>query len=256
MIPLFVTMNLLPAGLSRETPPDWEHSGRTIDAFVNRMLRAGFYPTLFASPEATRAHAPMLEEFTERGCEVGVLVAPNQSPLLNEKKPFGALSPDDQMRILLRARELFYDYMGYAPRVVRTGLYSGDETIFARCKAAGFSHSSIRLPGAQLSTIHTVWPINHTIDTSQIIDIPVSTNPDERLFNRYPVYLSPDFGTSDQISQLTRTAASYGHLCLASSTATDYYNMQATQHDNIDAFILATDEIVGLQPMRITQWNA
>ncbi|MFN5342558.1 MAG: hypothetical protein ACK5C6_08460 [Roseiflexaceae bacterium] len=255
MIPLFVTMNLLPAGMSRDTPPDWEHSGRAIDAFVNRMCRAGFVPTLFASPEATRAHAPLLEECVDRGCEIGLLVAPSQSTLLNQKKPFGLLPPETQQHVLQHARNLFFDYMGFVPRSVRTGLTSGTPEIFALCKAAGFSHTSIRMPGAQLSTISNVWPTQHHISHEHTVDIPISTNPAERLLNRFPLYLSPEFGTPAQQTEFVARVHTYGYLCSMSSTVIDYYPQDTPVHDNIDAFIEATDAIPALVPMRISQYN-
>ncbi|MFM7679522.1 MAG: hypothetical protein ACKO83_11800 [Roseiflexaceae bacterium] len=255
MIPLFVTMNLLPAGMSRDTPPDWEQSGRAIDAFVNRMCRAGFVPTLFASPEATRAHAPLLEECIDRGCEVGLLVAPSQSTLLTEKKPFGQLPPETQRQVLQHARDLFFDYMGFAPRSLRTGLSSGTTDMFARCKAAGFSHTSIRMPGAQLGTIHNVWPAEHHITQAHTIDIPISTNPAERLLNRFPLYLSPEFGTPAQQIELVNRVRMHGYLCSMSSTVIDYYPQDTPIHDNIDAFIEATDAIPDLVPMRISQYT-
>jgi len=248
-------MNLLPAGMSRDTPPDWEHSGRTIDAFVNRMCRAGFLPTLFASPEATRAHAPLLEECIDRGCEVGLLVSPSQSTLLNQKKPFGVLPPEIQRQVLQQARDLFFDYMGFAPRSVRTGLASGTDDVFALCKAAGFSHTSIRMPGAQLSTIRNVWPAQHSIVDEHTIDIPISTNPDERLLNRFPLYLSPEFGTPTQQAELVTRVRMYGHICSMSSTVIDYYAQDTPIHDNIDALISATDTIPDLVPMRVSQFN-
>lgn len=253
MIPLFVTMNLLPAGMSRETPPDWEYSGRSIDAFVNRMLRAGMYPTLFASPEATRAHAPMLEECIDRGCEVGLLVSPSHSTLLGEKKPFGTLTAQAQRHAISTARDLFYDYMGFAPRSIRTGLSSGNDTIFALCKTLGFTHTSIRMPGAKLSTIANVWPETYQIYHDGIIEVPISTNPSERLLNRFPLYMSPEFGTVTQQAALVHHVSEHGHICTMSSTAIDYYHLTDIVEDNIDAFIRATDTLHNLVPMRLSQ---
>lgn len=255
MIPLFITMNVLPAGVNRDTPPDWEYSGRTIDAYVNRMLRAGFFPTLFVSPEATRAHAPMFEECIERGCEIGLLVSPSHSSMLPTKKPIGALDRDAQQLHIQRARDLFYDYMGFAPRIIRTGLYSGNQDTLLLCKSMGFTHSSIRLPGAHLAPIHTIWPSEHTIVHTPIIDIPVSTNPAERLFNRFPVYVSPEFGTTQQLQALVGAHGAHGHICVASNSVIDYFSPESTIQDNIDALILACDTIPDLVPMRVSQYQ-
>lgn len=248
-------MNILPVGINRDTPSDWEFSGRTIDAYVNRMLRAGYYPTLFVSPEAARAHAPMFEECRERGCEIGLLVSPSQSQFFTTKKPMGALDTQVQQQHIQQARDVFFDYLGFAPRVLRTGLYSGTPTIFQLCKMMGFTHTSIRLPGAQLPAIHSVWPVDHAIAHTPTIDIPVSTNPAERLFNRFPVYVSPEFGTQAQLHALIATHAAHGHICVASNSVIDYFTPDSVVDRNIDALIEACDRIPDLTPMRISQYT-
>lgn len=248
-------MNVLPAGINRETPPDWEFSGHTVDAFVNRMLRAGFFPTLFVAPEAIRAHTPMLEECLERGCEIGLLVSPSQSTLYAHKKPMGALGSNVQQAIIQQARDMFYEYMGFAPRTMRTGMYSGTPDIFELCKSMGFTHTSIRMPGAQLAGIHTTWPAEQTIQHAPTIDIPVSSNPAEKLFNRFPVYASPEFGTATQLETLLQSQRVHGHICIVCNTVADYYTPATTIQTNIDALIDWCHTVPELVPMRMSQYD-
>jgi hypothetical protein len=221
-IPLFCTFNAIAAGTGKDAPPDWEFSSRSLDAYANLMLGAGFWPTIFVSPESARAHAPMLEELRERGCELGLLVSPSQASIFPLKKPMGVLSLADQRTAITQARDVFGQFLYHIPRSIRTGFYSGTTQTLELCQTLGFTRTSITLPGAQLPKLGTVWPVDARIRHQPLIDVPVTSNPDEKLFNRFPLYLSPEFGTPETIAALVTQGIAHGHVCVTGSTASEY----------------------------------
>jgi hypothetical protein len=234
-IPVYFTLNLLGAGQGKEAPGDWDFASRTIDSLVNQLLGYGHAPTIFASPESLRAHTPMLEEYLDRGCVIGLYVPSNQSVLLDGKRPMGVLPLADQERLITQAMAYFQQYMQYRPTVLRTGFYSGNEQTIQLCKKHHFTHTSIAMPGAQLSQLGTVWAEHsgHITTYDGITDIPVTTDSAERLFNRFPLHFSPEFGEREVYQRLITHAKSKGHVCLVTNNNTDYWSDASTARNNL-----------------------
>ena len=194
-----------------------------------------FWPTIFVSPESARAHAPMLEELRERGCELGLLVSPSQASIFPLKKPMGVLSLADQHTAITQARDVFGQFLYHIPRSIRTGFYSGTTQTLELCQTLGFTRTSIAMPGAQLPQLGTVWSVDATIRHQPLIDVPITSNPDEKLFNRFPLYLSPEFGTPDTITGLVTKGIGNGHVCVTGSTASEYGAQSGVIQTNSEA---------------------
>lgn len=233
--PVFFTINLLGAGQSKETPPDWEFAGRTLDSLVNAVLAEGVTPTLFCSPESVRAHTPMLEEFMDRGCVLGLFLSPSQSPLLDGKQPLGKLAFPQQEQALVTAMEHFQRYLGRRPQLLRSGFASATDETFALCKKHHFTHTSLSMPGARLSQLGTVWDENRAQmqDIAGVTEIPVTTNPDERLFNRFPLYLSPEVGDAQVYTRLIERGKALGHVCIMANNHADYFQADSAMRTNL-----------------------
>lgn len=249
--PVVFTINALTVGQGKETPTDWESAGRSIDSFVNIVLGAGIPVTIFATPEAARAHTPMFEEFIDRGCQIGLLLIPPQSPLIEAKKHVGVLDLAQQEAVLVQAKTLFQDFMGYRPTLLRTGLHSGTPEIFQLCQKHNFTHTSIRLPGAQLSQIGTVWPEEDVqiVDTNGVIDVPVTTDPEHRLFNRFPLYLSAEISENGRHAELIERGQRHGHICITASNVAAYWDPSQAATQNLYMLI---DTIIANSAYHVT----
>ncbi len=252
-IPLFFTINLLGAGQSKETPPDWEFAGRTLDSLVNVLLAEGVTPTVFCSPESMRAHTPMLEEFMDRGCVLGLLLSPSQSPLLDGKQPLGKLSPAHQEEALVAAMTHFQQYVGHRPQLLRSGFSSANAETFALCKKHHFTHTSVTLPGARLSQLGSVWVDAPAAihDFSGVTEIPITTNPEERLFNRFPLYLSPEVGDVHVHARLLEHGKAQGHLCVVANNHADYFQPDSVMRANLFALLDLIHADASLHPVPI-----
>jgi hypothetical protein len=253
--PVVFTLNALTASQGKETPTDWESAARSIDSFVNIVLGAGIPVTIFATPEAARAHTPMFEEFIDRGCQIGLLLIPPQSPLLEAKKHVGMLNLTEQDHTLTRAKTLFQEFMGFRPTMLRTGLHSATTEFFQLCQKHNFTHTSIRLPGAQLAQIGTVWP-EHDVTVSAIgdvIDIPVTTDPEHRLFNRFPLYLSSEISENGRHAELMARGVQHGHICMTSSNVASYWDPTEAATQNLYNLIDSIVDHTNYSPVLLSQ---
>ena len=219
------------------------------------MLGAGFWPTIFVSPEAARAHAPMLEELRDRGCELGLLVSPSQSSIFPKKKPIGTLTIAEQHLAITQARDVFAQFLYHVPKSIRTGFHSGNQDTLELCQTLGFTRASITLPGAQLRQLGSEWPNDAPIRHTPIIDIPVTSNPDEKLFNRFPLYLCPEFGTPDTIVSLVAQGIIHGHVCVTGSTASEYASPHGVIGINSEALLTALIGAESLQSYRLSDYT-
>ncbi|MBM4413922.1 MAG: hypothetical protein FJ040_10840 [Chloroflexi bacterium] len=202
----------------------------------------------------------MFEEFIDRGCQIGLLVSPPQSPLLAAKKHIGALDVDQQEATLSQARSLFTDFMGFRPTLLRTGLHSGTLSFFQTCQKYNFTHTSIRLPGAQLSQIGTVWPEQDASIASfhGVIDVPVTTDPAHRLFNRFPLYLSAEISENGRHQELMHTGSQNGHVCITASNVAAYWNHSEPATQNLYSMLtwLSDTETYESRPLHMMHTHA
>ena len=219
------------------------------------MLGVGFWPTIFVSPEAARAHAPMLEELMERGCELGLLVSPSQSSIFPKQKPMGVLSITEQHTAITQSRDVFAQFLYHMPKSIRTGFYSGTTQTLELCQTLGFTRASIAMPGAQLRQLGTEWPNDAAIRQHPLIDVPVTSNPNEKLFNRFPLYLCPEFGTPDTLTGLVAQGIAHGHVCVTGSTASEYGSSQGVIGANSAALIDALCAAESLHPYRLSDYT-
>ncbi len=238
-----------PAG-GKESPRDWDHSGIGLDRYASTVLQFGCIPTLFVSGEAARAHAPMLLELQDRGAEIGLFVAPNQS--LDSKKGthMGKLSAAHQRDAINRAGDLFTHYLGFKAKLLRTGLYSANSDTYTIAAELHFTHVAFRMPGAALPVIGTEWPAEGTLRVQQgLCDVPVTTDPSEKLFNRFPLYLAPEVSTPETHLRLISQAKQHGIVCMSGGTNADYWDRQGTSIAALEKVLAAVNSDHTLSPV-------
>ena len=224
-IPFVCTFDVLSPVGGKDSPRDWDHSGIGLDRYANTVLRYGYTPTLFVSGEAARAHAPMLEELHGRGVEIGLFVAPSQQLDAKKAKHMGTLRATQQAEALDRGIQLFQHYLGFRPTLLRTGLYSANASTYELAAQAAFTHVAFRMPGAALPVIGTTWDTQpNTLSREGLIDVAVTTDPNEKLFNRFPLYLAPEIGTHDVHVRLIQRGKSQGVVCMTGATNADYWD--------------------------------
>jgi hypothetical protein len=167
----------------------------------------------------------------------------------------GTLTIAEQHLAITQARDVFGQFLYHVPQSIRTGFYSGTSQTLELCQTLGFTRASITMPGAQLRQLGTEWPIDATIRHNPIIDIPVTSNPDEKLFNRFPLYLSPEFGTATSIAALVARGIHNGHVCVTGSTASEYGSPQGVIGANSDALLDTLIATESLRPYRLNDYT-
>ena len=252
-IPFLCTFDLLSTGGGKESPRDWDHSGIGLDRYASMVLRYGCVPTIFVTGEAARAHAPMIEELQDRGAEIGLLVAPHQSSNSKKSGHMGVISEQQQADAVTDAMQRFQHALGFRPTVVRTGLYSGNPSTYAVLAQAHFTHVALRMPGAALPVIGTVWEPEPSIRMQGgLVDVPVTTAPEEKLFNRFPLYFAAEISTAETHYRLMQRGKMNGLVCLTGATNADYWDAKGTSLQALENILIAVTKDAELMPLRVS----
>lgn len=185
------TMNCLPAAPRRvpEGPNSWEQSLRAIDGYCTRLLNAGYAVTLFLEPHCADAHAPLMEELSDRGVELGLYIQPQA---LGSQAYLGHHDRDAQHTIVRLALEAFQDAVGARPVTCRPDLFSANDDTFPVLCELGFRQGSVSSPGRDLPRHAATWvgaePDAHYANSSSrlrrgdlpFLEVPVTTDASQR----------------------------------------------------------------------------
>jgi hypothetical protein len=172
----------------------WEASARSIDAFCTTLLRAGFPPTLFVTPETAHEHGPMLEDLRDSGSgvEVGLLVQPPSLRQAGYRHYLGAYDRQVQEAVVRLAIERYGDALGRRPLSARSAMYSASDCTFGVLDAAGFRQTSTSSPGRRTPKYHAEWvgapadahPASATsrleAGALSLLEVPVTTDATQR----------------------------------------------------------------------------
>ncbi|MCL6541600.1 MAG: hypothetical protein K6T87_13640 [Roseiflexus sp.] len=230
---------------AKEGPRSWEQSARAIEGYCNRLLRAGYPPTLFVAPQCAVEHTPLLEELAGRGVELGLYVNPLQAESGSYRNFLGTLAPDVQRRLIDDAAERFADALGVRPRSFRPCKHSASDATYRLLYELGFRQGSIAQPGFMLPRIGVEWEhvVHHPryVDAQHheragdlpFLDVPVTTDPDQRQITNQPYELRIDAGTFEALHQpvieraierMIEDAALFCALCFTSDNRPAYDN--------------------------------
>lgn len=230
---------------AKEGPRTWEQSARAIEGYSNRLLRAGYPPTLFLAPQCAVEHTPLLEELAGRGAELGLYVNPLQAERVSYRNFLGTLAPEAQRRLIDEAAERFADAIGVRPRSFRPCKHSASDETYRLLYDLGFRQGSIAQPGFVLPRIGVDWEhVSHHpryVDSRHhersgdlpFLDVPVTTDPDQRQITNLPYELRIDAGTFEALHQpvidraierMIEDAASFCALCFTSDNRPAYDN--------------------------------
>lgn len=175
-------------------PSSWEASARSIDAFCTTLLRAGFPPTLFVTPETAYEHGPLLADLRDAGsgAEVGLLLQPPSLRQAGFRHYLGGYDRQGQQAVVRLAVERFGDALGRRPLSARSAMYSASDCTFGVLDAAGFRQTSTSSPGRKTPKYHAEWvgapadahPASATSRLEpgalSLLEVPVTTDASQR----------------------------------------------------------------------------
>ncbi len=243
---------------AKEGPRTWEQSARAIEGFSNRLLRAGYPPTLFLAPQCAVEHTPLLEELAERGAELGLYVNPLQAEHGTYHNFLGTLSPEVQRRLIDEAAERFADAFGVRPRSFRPCKHSVSDDTYRLLYELGFRQGSIAQPGFVMRRIGVNWEHvahhpryvdSHNHERSgdlPFLDVPVTTDPDQRQITNQPYELRIDAGTFEALHQpvidraierMINDAAAFCTLCFTADNRPAYDNDDDKHSRTLEAIL-------------------
>jgi peptidoglycan/xylan/chitin deacetylase (PgdA/CDA1 family) len=167
-------------------PPDWDFSERALRGFTEALQGRGLVATLFVTPRAAEAHAALLTELAAAGHELGLHVHPQ-----DEGRPeyLGALTGEEQERLLEATADRFAAALGYRPGSFRPGNFSANDYTFPALVAQGFDRGSVSTPGRNFTRVRANWvdaePYPHYVHAANrllagdlpFFEVPVTSDP-------------------------------------------------------------------------------
>jgi hypothetical protein len=245
-------------------PATWEASARSIDAFCTTLLRAGFRPTLFVTPETAYEHGPMLEDLRDAGSgvEVGLLLQPPSLRQAGYRHYLGAYGRQEQRSVVRLAVERFGDALGRRPLSARSAMYSASDCTFGVLDEAGFRQTSTSSPGRKTPKYHAEWvgaPADaHLVSatsrlepgTLSLLEVPVTTDATQRKGGIAPE-LAIENGTVERwhapliAAQLGRQASDRAPLtlCFVAGAAAAFHDPAARPRQTLEELLVHLDEL-------------
>lgn len=252
-------------------PSDWELSERAIRGYCERLLEAGYPPTLFVVPDTAIAHAALFRELAARGVEIGMHFHP-QCYADGTLDKFLAMYPEAEQRAMIEeGRAVITAAVGIEPLAFRPGNFSADEATYRALVDLGFSHGSVSDPGRVSPKYAALWrgaspDVHYASGTDRLgpghlpfVEFPMTTDPNPRR-NRgsFPRELRIENGTFTALhgpvlaAHLNRMAAdsvTFRAVSLFTHNYWDYSDPDSKHRRRLE------DLITALDALRDTGWN-
>ncbi len=260
MLHVLFTMDCEPAGgkASGSSRATWELSARSIEGFCLRLLNAGYPATLFLSPACAEEHAPLLEELTGLGIELGLHLHPEHLGDKRYKDPLGKYDLEHQQALIDHGLERFRDAIGVRPQSFRPGNFSANDATFDALFRLGFRQGSVSSPGRDVPRHAARWshaPVEaHYVDPHDrlrpgglpFLELPVTTDPDKIGFGGYAHDLCIESGYFDKwhrpiadrwIERLGTDPVPFPTLCIFTHNHFAYHRDDDPQSVTLEALL-------------------
>lgn len=225
-------------------PKTWNVSARAIEGFCNRVLAAGHPLTLFVTPTCAAEQAPLLEEFSALGVEVGLFLNPYDLDGNRYRSYLGHYERGQQREIVDLALRQFQDALGRRPRSARSCEYSASDDTFGLLRDAGFGQVSLSSPGRNIGKYRAQWAgasaDPHYVDPANrlragmtpLLEVPVTTDAGQARGGISPE-LCVDVGTArdwhlplvdGQLHRMREEGVTFKTLCAYARNAFAYHD--------------------------------
>ena len=164
---------------------------RAVRGIGEILADTGMKATFCVIPSDMRAHARRYRSLLEEGHEIGLHVHPAD---LGYQEFLGVHSPEDQVRIVREAMDVFAQEMGFRPQCFTPGYYSANDHTFPVLEALGLHHGSVSVPTRNLPQCACIWG-NSSLDARyphrynrclagdvDFVDVPATIDPDSRMW--------------------------------------------------------------------------
>jgi hypothetical protein len=163
-------------------------------------------PTLFIVPECAEMHRTLLRHLAGKGVEMGLHLHPQSFDAHQYEKYLGEYERDEQLGLIMEARDRFAQSMGTNPRSFRSGNFSANDDTFPVLDFLGFRQGSVSDPGRNTPGFAATWngaiPDPHwasgddrlTKGELSFLEVPVTTDPGRLQPNGFPYELRIENG--------------------------------------------------------------
>ena len=164
---------------------------RAVNGVLEILSAEDLLATFFVIPTDLEASPELYRQALEAGHEVGLHLHPAD---LGYEEFLGIYGREDQKKIISEASDRFAQVMEYAPKSIRTGYFSANDSTFQVLKELGFTHGGMSCPTRMLPECAAVWagapldihyahPHNRlTAGDLDFVEIPITIDPDSRIW--------------------------------------------------------------------------
>ena len=272
MGPLHIAFTMDCERIRAESPPGgpdtWELSERAIRGYCERLLRHGYKPTLFLTPECAQRHAGMLSGLAERGVELGLHIHPQS---LGDHRYLGYLgeySAEMQRELVGAAAEMVTDAIGASPVSFRPGNFSANDDTYAVLYDLGFRQGSVSDPGRDCSNFAAVWKgaysDAHYVDPNDrlalgglpFLEVPLTTDPSRRQPSGFPYEIRIESGGFERwqepilrntMDRMVREETPFRTICVLTHNTFPYDDDLDPRAQTLDAMLAHFRELESCQ---------
>ena len=216
-------------------PKSWALSERAIRGYCEILLRHGYPPTLFLTPECSQRHADLLGRLAERGVELALHTHPQSLADHRYQGYLGEYSAEMQNEIITLGAEMWARALGRRPVSFRPGNFAANDETFGVLYGLGFRQGSVSDPGRYAPQYAAIWadayPDAHHVDPDNrlrpgqlpFLEVPLTTDPTRRQANGFPYELRLESGPFQSwqqpileaaLARMEEQAAPFRALCI------------------------------------------
>jgi len=164
---------------------------RAVNGVLEILAAEDLLATFFVIPTDLEADPKLYKQALEDSHEVGLHLHPAD---LGYEEFLGIYGREDQKKIISEASDRFAQVIGYAPKSIRTGYFSANDSTFQVLKELGFTHGGMSCPTRILPECAAVWAgapldIHYAHRHNRLmagdldfVEIPVTIDPDSRIW--------------------------------------------------------------------------
>jgi hypothetical protein len=244
---LYVVFSMDCERIAAESPPGgpetWDLSERSITAYNELLLAAGFPTTLFVVPECGERHADMLCELGRRGVDLGMHLHPQSFLGLQYNKYLGEYDAATQHDLIERGVNMLTSAFGSRPTSFRSGNLSASDDTFPILSELGFRQGSMSIPDRDIAEYVAHWagaePFVHWASATDLgaagdlpfLELPVTTIPGRMQPNGAPYEMRIEFGSAEEwhipileaaLLEMERLESEFRAICIFTHNFHDY----------------------------------
>jgi len=150
-------VELASSGSTTSGPRNNKEGAQRIKEYMETVGDYGYTPTFFIHPELGEDLANLFLGLKECGACLGLHIHSTKFAPVRHEVELGALSFDEQKKILKTGMDVFENYFKFRPKIFRPGCFSANDHTYKVLNELGFIGGSVCIPGRIWAERYCIW---------------------------------------------------------------------------------------------------